>query len=90
VIELSNIKGDIIIDTISQTIQDGDGKAYYGRFTGSAMMVAPYRDLIHLPETWVKNIDQTDLVEYDTFYLHQSEDGYLVEVNPEVIKVSQD
>ena len=90
VIELSNIKGDIIIDTISQTIQDGDGKAYYGRFTGSAMTVAPYRDLIHLPETWVKNIDQTDLVEYDTFYLHQSEDGYLVEVNPEVIKVSQD
>lgn len=50
-IDVSNLSGDVIIDAISQTLFDGDGKEYYGRFDGEAMSLSPYRDLITLPET---------------------------------------
>jgi len=89
-IDVSNLSGDVIIDTISQTLFDGDGKEYYGRFDGEAMLLSPYRDLITLPETWVENIEDTDLIEHVTFYLHKDGDNYIVDIHHPLIRVSND
>lgn len=85
VIDLSNLKGNIIIDTSSQTIQDEDGIAYYGRFSGTLMSINPYTQVIEIPETWVENIEDTTLIEYDSFYIEDN----LVTINPKVLTVNR-
>ena len=85
VIDLSGLGGDIIIDTASQTLTNKN-KTYYGRFSGTALTVNPYESVIELPETFVENIENTDLLEYDSFYIENN----IVEVNPKVLKVNED
>ena len=51
VIDISNCVGDIIVDTVGQILQDEDGNIYYGRFSGTAMSINPFGDVIEIPET---------------------------------------
>jgi hypothetical protein len=82
VIDLSGLTGEIIIDTSAQTITCGD-KVYYGRFSGTALVINPYETVIELPESFVENIENTNILEYDSFYIIDN----VVEVNPKVLKV---
>lgn len=86
VIDLSDISGDINVDTASQTLSDKEGNVYYGRFRGTVMKLSPLDTVIELPETWVENIEDTDLKEYDSFYIEKN----VVSINPKVLKVSED
>jgi len=90
IIDLSNITGDIIIDTISQILEDDSGGIYYGRFQGTAMKIDPYRMVIELPETFVFNEMEHDWNENVTLYLHEKEDSYEVWIDPRLITVSAD
>ena len=84
VIDLSNITGNITIDIASQTIEDDDENVYYGRFSGTVMTINPLEDVIELPETFVHNIEDTDLLEYDSFYIEDN----VVSINPMVLTVN--
>lgn len=86
VIDLSNCSGDIIVDTVGQILQDGNGDIYYGRFSGTAMSINPYRSVIEIPETWVRDMENTDLIEYDSFYIENN----VVSINPLILKVNND
>ena len=86
VVDIGGISGNLFIDTSSQTITDEEGNAYYGRFSGTLMKLSPMGDVIELPETWVENIENTDLLEYDSFYVENN----LVSINPKVLKVTDD
>lgn len=85
VIELSGIKGNAKLDMASQTIEDEEGNAYYGRFSGTAMTMSPHRIAKELPETWVENIEDTFLTEYDSFHVQNNK----VSINPKVLIVDQ-
>ena len=86
IIDIGGISGDITIDTSSQTITDTQGNAYYGRFNGNAFRLNPFKSVIELPETFVENIEDTDLQEYDSFYIENN----IVYMNPKVLEVSED
>lgn len=86
IIDMGGISGDITIDTSSQTITDTEGNAYYGRFTGNAFRLNPFKSVIELPETFVENIEDTDLQEYDSFYIENN----IVYMNPKVLEISED
>lgn len=86
VIDLSDLSGKLTIDTSSQTITDEEGQAYYGRFSGTALRINPMGQIIELPETFVENIEDTDLTEYDSFYIENNE----VIINPKVFTVTSD
>lgn len=86
IIDIGNISGDITIDTSSQTITDTNGNSYYGRFNGNAFRLNPFESVIELPETFVENIEDTDLQEYDSFYIENN----IVYMNPKVLEVSED
>lgn len=86
VIEIGGLSGNITIDTSSQTLTDGEGNVYYGRFSGTAMTLSAMGDVIELPETWVENVEDTDLIEYDSFYIENN----IVVVNPKLLTVSED
>lgn len=86
IIDIGNISGDIIIDTSSQTITDTNGNIYYGRFNGNAFRLNPFENVIELTETFVENIENTELQEYDSFYIEDN----IVYVNPKVLEVSED
>ena len=86
VIDLSNLKGNLIIDTSSQVIQDEDGALYYGRFSGTLVVVNPYTKVIEIPETWVENIEDVTITEYDSFYIENN----VVKINPKVLLVTRD
>lgn len=86
VIDIGDIEGNLVIDMGSQTITDSTGKGYYGRFSGTIMKLNPVENTIELPETFVENIDQTDLKEYDSFYIQDN----IVKVNPKVLTVTDD
>lgn len=85
VIDISGIPGNIIVDTVAQVLQDDNGIQYYGRFNGSAMSISPYGEVIELPETFVKNMENTDLIEYDTLYIEDN----VVSINPLVYQVDE-
>ena len=85
-IDIGGISGDITIDTSSQTIVDTNGSAYYGRFNGNAFRLNPFKSVIELPETFVENIEDTDLQEYDSFYIKDN----IVYMNNKVLQVSED
>lgn len=84
VIDIGEISGNIQLDMASQTITDENGNAYYGRFTGTMMKINPFESVIELPETFVENIEDTDLIEYDSFYIENN----IVSVNPKVLLVN--
>ena len=86
VIDLSGCIGDVTIDMQSQILEDAEKNAYYGRFAGSSMKLSPYEQVWELPETFVQNIEDTDLLEYDSFYIENN----VVSVNPLVLQVSGD
>lgn len=97
VIDLSGCNGNIIIDTESQVLQDGivfdedgriiqRGQFYFGKFAGSPVKISPVDTVIELPETFVENIENTTLKEYDSFYIENN----VVTVNPLVLKVTED
>ena len=86
VIELSDIPGTCNIDTSSQTITTLDGSTYYGRFSGTMMQINPFTSVIELPETFVENVEDSDLLEYDSFYIQNN----VVSINPKVLVVSDD
>lgn len=86
IIDVSEIEGDMTIDTASQTITDNLGNAYYGRFSGTIVQINPFESVIELPETFVENIEDTDLKEYDSFYIENN----IVRVNPKVLIVNED
>ena len=86
IIDLSNCSGDIIVDTVGQILQDENGDIYYGRFSGTAMSINPYRSVVEIPETWVRDMENTDLIEYDSFYIENN----VVSINPLVLKVNND
>lgn len=86
VIDISNLPKSFKIDMSSQTIEDSEGQSYFGRFTGTLMKLNPMTDVIELPETWVLNEEDTDLIEYDSFYVEDN----LVKVNKMVLEVSDD
>lgn len=95
VIDVSNMTGNFTIDTEAQvliTVNDkGEEIQHYGRFTGPTLTLNPHGDIIDIPETFVENIDNTDLVEYDSFYIAKDEEGDLVvSINPKVLQVSTD
>lgn len=85
VIDMSNISGNVVIDLESQTLQDESGKQYYGRFTGSSLTLNPHGEIIEIPETFVENIENTNLVEYDSFYIKDN----IVLLNEKVLKATQ-
>lgn len=86
VIDLGDITGNIIVDTVSQILQDEQGNQYYGRFSGTVMSIDPYKSVIEIPETFVRNMEDTDLIEYDSFYIENN----TVKINPLVLLVSKD
>ncbi len=80
------VDSPIIIDTISQVIEDGVGNVFYGRFSGSAMSISPYTLVQEIPETFVENEIDTDLYEYDSFHIVNNE----VRMNPLILEVTED
>jgi len=50
------------------------------------MKLSPYEQVWELPETFVHNIEDTDLKEYDSFYIENN----VVSINPMVLQVSGD
>lgn len=86
VIDLSGCVGDVIVDMETQTLEDSQKHYFYGRFAGSPVKVAPFEDVIELPETLVQNIENTDLKEYDSFYIENN----VVSINPLALVVSED
>ena len=86
VIDVGGCTGDIIIDTVSQILQDENDDIYYGRFSGTAMSINPYQNVIEIPETFVRNMEDTDLLEYDSLYIENN----VVRINPLVLTVSED
>lgn len=85
IIDIGGIEGDIVIDTESQTLSAG-GNNYYGRFSGTLMKINPFLSVIEIPEKYVENIEDTDLLEYDSFYIENN----VVSFNEKVLKVSTD
>lgn len=87
IIDVSGVKGrTITIDSVGQVLTDKDGNKYYGRFIGDALQIEPYESVIELPETFVLDIDNTDLIEYNTFTLENN----VVSINPNILKVSDE
>lgn len=86
VIDVSNIKGNLTIDTSSQTIVNDSGEYYYGRFSGTEFTVSPFEQVIELPETFVDVQDNQVPLEYDTFYVVDD----VVTINPRILEVSED
>ena len=86
VIDLSGIGGKITIDTMSQTITTDSDDTYYGRFSGTMVQINPFTSVIELPETFVENVEDTTLLEYDSFYIENN----IVSINPKVLMVSED
>lgn len=86
VVDLSDCQGDLIIDTGSQTITDESGQVFYGRFSGTLLTLNPYTKVVELPETFVENIENTDFIEYDSFYIKDN----VVSINPKALIVSDD
>jgi phage-related protein len=86
VIDIGELTGNITIDTSSQTLTDSEGNVYYGRFSGTPMTLSALGDVIELPETWVENVEDTDLLEYDSFYIENN----VVKLNPKILIVSED
>lgn len=84
VIDVGGITGDIFIDMTSQVLSDSEGNTYYGRFTGSRMEINPSEDVIELPETIVKNVEEI-LHEYDSFYIENN----VVSINPMALVVDE-
>jgi hypothetical protein len=85
VIDLSDIPGACSIDTSSQTISTPDGSTYYGRFSGTMVQINPFESVIELPETFVENIEDSNLLEYDSFYIVNN----VVSINPKVLRVNE-
>lgn len=86
IIDIGEISGNITIDTSSQIITDAKGNTYYGRFKGNAFRLNPFKSVIELPETFVENIEDTDLQEYNSFYIESN----IVYVNPKILEVKED
>ena len=86
IIDIGEISGDITIDTSSQIVTDTRGNTYYGRFKGNAFRLNPFKSVIELPETFVENIEDTDLQEYNSFYVESN----IVYVNPKILEVKED
>ena len=85
VIDIGGVKGNFTIDTGSQTIEDEEGNTYFGRFTGTLFKINPFSSVIEIPETFVQNVEDTDLVEYDSFYIEDN----MVKLNPLVLKADE-
>lgn len=85
VIDIGGVKGNFTIDTGSQTIEDEEGNTYFGRFTGTLFKINPFSSVIEIPETFVQNVEDTDLVEYDSFYIEDN----IVKLNPLVLKADE-
>ena len=85
VIDIGGVKGNFTIDTGSQTIEDEEGNTYFGRFTGTLFKLNPFSSVIEIPETFVQNVEDTDLVEYDSFYIEDN----IVKLNPLVLEVDE-
>jgi len=86
VIDLSDISGNITIDTQSQVVTDEEGTEYYGRFSGTKFEVGPKQPGIEIPETFVENIEDTNLLEYDSIYIQDN----VVYINPSIFTVTED
>lgn len=85
VIDIGGVKGNFTIDMGSQTIEDEEGNTYFGRFTGTLFKINPFSSVIEIPETFVQNVEDTDLVEYDSFYIEDN----IVKLNPLVLEVDE-
>lgn len=85
VIDIGGVKGNFTIDMGSQTIEDEEGNTYFGRFTGTLFKINPFSSVIEIPETFVQNVEDTDLVEYDSFYIEDN----VVKLNPLVLEVNE-
>ena len=86
VIDLSGLQKPVSINMSSQTLVDATGKTFYGRFTGTIMKLTPYRMIEELPETFIETIENTYVMEYDSFYIENN----VVMINPKVLEVSED
>lgn len=86
IIDVGGINGEFDIDTVSQTITDSDGNEYFGRFSGTKMEIDVRPDVIELPETFVIDIENSDLKEYDSFYIEDN----VVSINPYILTVNED
>ena len=84
VIDIGGITGNLHIDTKAQIITNDEDDTYYGRFSGTVMQINPYTSVIEISETWVENIENTDLREYDSFYVVDN----VVQLNPKVLRVN--
>lgn len=91
IIDLSGLSGTLTIDTDEETIQDEDGKYYFGRFSGNPIMVSPEKDVVYIPESLVETTEQYYFQDYDNIYITNHGEGVdkecLVEVNPLAIRV---
>lgn len=86
VIDVGGITGNIYVDTMSQVLRDDNDNIYYGRFSGTRMEISPRPYVIEIPETFVDSMEDTDLLEYDSFYIQNN----IVSINPKVLEVNQD
>lgn len=86
IIDISGITGNFNIDISSQSITDENENTYYGRFEGTPLTINPCGINVEIPETFVNDYEQTDLVEYDSFYINNN----VVSINPKVLTVSND
>lgn len=86
VINVGGGVGNLKVDTVSQSIEDSDGNVFYGRFSGPSFKISPFETVYELPETFVTDVEDTDLIEYDSLYIKDN----VVSINPLVLKVDED
>lgn len=89
IIDLSEMRGKIKIDTESETIADDAGHHYYGRFSGNPLEVGAEKDVLYIPESFVENIENTYFNDYDSFFIVERGDSLYAEINPLVCKVKK-
>lgn len=72
VINLKDLSGTLIINTDEETIQDENGRYYFGRFVGNPVEISPEKDIIYIPETLVETVDIVEVQNYDNIYVINS------------------
>ena len=91
VIDLSGLEGTLTIDTDEETIQDEEGRYYFGRFDGNPLIISPEKDVVYIPESLVESVEQRYFQDYDNIYITNHGEGVskecLVEINPLALRV---
>lgn len=87
VVDLHGLSGDVTIDFVEQSVSTSQ-MSYYGRIIGNVISLNNKSSLIEIPETFVENIEDFYLTDYDTIYISHSDGNCFVTINPLAFKVS--